>query len=513
MTRSPLLFKPIVVLLAASVLMGGCAVQRQVHAKVSAAAQAAEKLKPPRAPLVVEVVRDTPWLMGEAIAPPRPQPKILSTDLALMTQDSWSLDSLARYATDQTGVHIAISPSAEGAAPVRMSYSGSLAGFLDQACGTGLHWRMREDGTVEIYRTRTETFTIPALFWQTKTDAKMTSASTMSQGASSDSTSGTGAVGGASGTGTISAENTTQGNTWGDLLKTAQAIAGKTAEVVTDPSDSTLVVTGTPEQLSRVARWVKRLSQSLQRQVALDVRMYSVQINHEDNVGFNPAMVLNTLGRHYGFTITGTSAPPVGSGASPVTFGASVLTPTTPGLNNTFAGTSGVLQALATLGRTSLVLSQSTVTLNGQPAPIQSVLQTGYLARSSTEPSITAGIAPTTTLIPGSVTTGFTAMLLPRVVDGNVLLGMNFTLSTLLGLNPSSATGASIQTPTVSLSTAQQSVRLKPGQTLMLTGLQQSTAKSTDTGVGTPKFKALGGGTDAQLGKQLLVILVTARLV
>lgn len=513
MTYSKLLRKPLPALLAVSLLTGGCAVQRQVHAKVDAVARTAERLHPPGSPSLIEVVKGTPWLMGEAIAPPRQQPKALGTDLALMTQNRWPLERLARYATSQTGVPIAIGPSAAGAPPVRMSYSGSLAGYLDQACGTGLHWRMREDGTVEIYLTRTQTFTIPALFWRTKTSASMTSASTLTQSVGSGSTGGTSSTGGASGTGTIAAENTTQGDTWGDLLKTAQAIAGKTAEVVTDPSNSTLVVTGTPEQLSRVTRWVKNLTQNLQRQVMLVVQMYSVQINHEDNVGFNPSVVLNTLGRHYGFSLTGASAPPVNAGGAPVTFGASVLTPTTPGLNNAFAGSTGVVQALATMGRTSLVLSQSTVTLNGQPAPIQSVLQTGYLASSSTQPSVTAGIAPVTTLTPGSVTTGFTAMLLPRVVDGNVLLGMDFTLSTLLGLNPATSDGASIKTPTVSLSTTQQSVRLKPGQTLMLTGLQQSSAKSTDSGVGTPGFKALGGGVDAQLGKQLLVILVTARLV
>jgi type IVB pilus formation R64 PilN family outer membrane protein len=171
-----------------------------------------------------------------------------------------------------------------------------------------------------------------------------------------------------------------------------------------------------------------------------------------------------------------------------------------------------VVQALSTLGKTSLMVSQTVVTLNGQPAPIQSAVQTNYLEASSTTQSTTSGIAPTSTLTPGAVTTGFTALVVPKVVNNRILLGLSLTLSDLLSMDSVSSNGSSIQTPKVSVTAEEQSVSLKPGQTLMLTGFRQVGGSANDAGVGNPDFKALGGGKDATSSHQMLVVLVTARL-
>lgn len=541
--------------LAGILALGGCATQSMQaadHGVMQAKAQAEQAALPPTQP-VVKVV-DTPWLMGARVEPKHSRPAFLGRDVTLMTQDKMTLQQIASQIATITGINVQVDPSVyvpltgptvggptivgtppgqpgmpmpggtsnggptTTAASARMTvnYTGPLSGLLDQVdSGLGVYHRVREDGSILFFSTETKSFSIPALNWATSNKGQITSASS-----TGSSGGGGGAPGGASGgaistngTGQITVSNETTVDVWKSLQTTAQSVAGAGAQVVADSSNGMLIVTGTPPQMARVTAWVRELSHSLQRQVAIDVKVYSINLNQEDNFGFNPTVVFNNLGQRYGFKVAGAPAPAVSSGTTPFSFGANVLTPsgTTPGQG--FYGSSAVLQALSTLGRTSLVISRSAVTLNGQAAPIQQALQTGYLASSSTTPSTASGVAPTTTLTPGSITTGFTAMVLPRVADGRIILGMNMTLSSLLRLNQVSSNGSMIQTPTVTLSTAEQSVALKPGQTLMLTGLQQAGNSTTDNGVGDPSFKALGGGRDTQHGSQMLVIMVTARLI
>ncbi len=537
--------------------LGGCATQSMQavnHNVAQVQAEAEQATLPPAVP-VVKVV-DAPWLMGARVEPKHARPAFLSRDVTFMSQEKMTLQQIASQIATITGINVQVDPSvylpltgtmsnvrpsivgtppgqpgmgvpvgASGggtnttAATARMAvnYSGPLSGLLDQVdSGLGVYHRVREDGTILFFTTETKSFSIPALNWTTNNKGQISSASsTGSSGGAGGGAPGGGSAGAIStnGTGQITVSNETTVDVWKSLQATAQSVAGAGAQVVVDPSNGMLIVTATPPQLARVSAWVRELSQSLQRQIAIDVKVYSINLNQEDNFGFNPTVVFNNLGQRYGFKVSGAPAPAISSGITPFSFGANVITPTgtTPGQG--FYGSSAVLQALSTLGRTSLVISRSVVTLNGQAAPIQQALQTGYLASSSTTPSTTAGVAPTTTLTPGSITTGFTAMVLPRVADGRIILGMNMTLSSLLSLNQVTSNGSTIQTPTVTLSTAEQSVALKPGQTLMLTGLQQAGNSTTDNGVGDPSFKALGGGRDTQHGNQMLVIMVTARLI
>ena len=158
-------------------------------------------------------------------------------------------------------------------------------------------------------------------------------------------------------------------------------------------------------------------------------------------------------------------------------------------------------------------MQQTVVTLNGQPAPIQAARQTSYLASTTPGAATAIGATPNPpSLIPGTVTTGFTAMFLPRIVNGKILLSMNLTNSTLTSLGTVSSGTASIQTPNVDISTFQQSVSLTPGDSLLLTGLQQDTGKTTNSGVGAATNYFFGGGVDSNVGKQLVAIVITAKV-
>ncbi|HGH4960530.1 TPA: PilN family type IVB pilus formation outer membrane protein, partial [Salmonella enterica subsp. enterica serovar Bareilly] len=69
--------------------------------------------------------------------------------------------------------------------------------------------------------------------------------------------------------------------------------------------------------------------------------------------------------------------------------------------------------------------------------------------------------------------------------------------------------GSKAQTPNVDLKTINQTIDLKSGQTVILSGFQQSNRKTSKQGVITPSFFGLGGGINSEDGDTILVVLIT----
>jgi hypothetical protein len=146
----------------------------------------------------------------------------------------------------------------------------------------------------------------------------------------------------------------------------------------------------------------------------------------------------------------------------------------------------------------------------GQPAPIQIANQRGYLASSST--TLTPNVGSTSTLTPGTVTTGVTVTFLPRVVNGKIILNMTMTNSSLIGISSITSSSATIQTTNVDTNTFQYSVSLTPGDALTLTGLQQENSAANNSGVGSATNAMLGGGVNNNVGKTMIAIVVSAKV-
>ena len=513
---------------ACTLALGGCATTPtptpHVQQQIDSATVAAKDQSLPASPPVVREV-DAPWLLGQRVETQRPQPAMLERRIVLAAAAPLRLDQIAGRIADSLGVEVEIDPSVDaaptaasaaggqsagkraGPSPgnsaakrtMRVDYAGSLRGLLGEiGSNLGVYWRINPTGAIEFFATQTRAFAIDALNWSTENSSQI---------ATSAAGGGKGAHGTSSSTGSITAKALSASDTWKSIQATAAQVAGAGAQVVADPSNGMLVVTAAPPQLARVATWVGQLNRSLNEQVALDVQVYSVDLKREDNLGFNPTVLFNNAASRYGLNLSGAPSPSVASGLNPLSFGASILTPS----SSKFAGSSAVLQALSQLGRTSLLVSRPAVTVNGQPTTIQQALQTGYLESSTTRPSTTPGIAPSTTLTPGTVTTGFTLLTVPRIDGNRIILGLSMSLSPPPKLNSFASNDAEIELPTVSPTTAQEVAVLRSGQSLMLTGLQQTSNQSTDTGVGDPGFKLFGGGNGRQHDHSMLVVVVTAR--
>ena len=381
--------------------------------------------------------------------------------------------------------------------PMAISYEGALSGLLDVVANKAGIWWKFVDGRLLFYRTETKTFYLPAI------SRKSAGGSSITTVTSSSGTSASAASGGATSTSDYAVDM------WGDLEKTARTVGGS-AQVVANASLGSLTVTGTPTQVRDVGEWAKSLAENLSQQVSITVNIYNVNVTNEDNYSWSPSIVFKSMSANV--NLIGPQVPAVLGGINPLSLIGAVPS-TATGHTAMYTGTQLAVQALSTLGQVTETMRQTVVTLNGQPAPMQVANQLSYLASTTPGAATTIGTAPIPpTLTPGQITTGFTGMFLPRIVNGKILMTMHMVSSTLKNLATVGTPTSFIQTPNIDTSTFPQSVSLTPGDSLLLTGLQLENGSIDNSGIGSPNNYLLGGGSNTRAGKKLIAIVITAKV-
>lgn len=488
------------------------------------------------------------WLLGQAVpvyVPPSPQ---LARPIVYRPSGRIALSDLATYISQKTGLQIDTSevwtpntntspnsavPQPPAMAPIvpslsgpltvptppgvptnaaqqplfEVAYEGTVAGLLDLAANKNGVWWRYADGRVTFFREDTRTFVIPAL--NTSTTGGSSIRSGVSGSGSSASAGGTGTT-----TTTDGGTNSTSSYTvdiWKDLEKTAQTIGGS-ARVVTNPTLGSITVTGTPAQVRNVEEWAKALTESLSQQVQISVSVFRVDISREEHFSWNPTVIFNSITGDYGVSLTAPQAPTITSGTAPMSFSTSVLT-TATGHAARFSGSQLAFRALSSLGNTSIVYSRTLVSLNRHAAPLQVANIEGYLASRTPSGATPVGSTPLPpTITPGTITTGFMANFVPVIANGRILLSADMTISSNKGFIPLGSADSFIQAVNVGQATFSTTSSLTPGDAILLTGYTQESGSTNNAGVGAPSFALLGGGTSRNTNKQMLAIVVEAKV-
>ena len=378
---------------------------------------------------------------------------------------------------------------------VQLSYTGSLTGFMDLACARfGVSWEYR-DQQVVIFRTITKTFVVYALPGDTTLDAKISNQSTGSSG-SGGSTSTT-----ASSNSTHSTGVSISGlSVWSALDQSIKGMLTSQGKVSVTPATGTLTVTDVPYVVARVGQFVDEQNKSLGRQVMINVRVLSVSLTDSDDYGINWNLVYNSVSNSLGASLASNFTPNVAASILRL----SVL----PSTKGTLGGSEAIISAISQQGNVSLVTSAAVTTLNNQAVPVQVGRQTAYLASSST--TTTANVGSTTAITPGVVTTGFSMNLLPHVLEeGRLLLQYAIDISSLERMVTVSSGGSSIQTPEVQTRNFLQRVAVRSGETLVLSGFEQTENSASSQGVGSAQNTWLGGGVKGNKKRDVIVVLIT----
>lgn len=505
----------------------------------------AEAIKP------VITYTNAPWIMGTAVQLAEPQLPILKQKVAYHPTRSVSLADVASWVTQNSGLVVDIAELQTGSNlqsnsnslgmnngmgsmsgmnmginsmgpngqlgngystyvqpqtmwSMTVNYEGQLSGLLDVIANKSSAWWRVVDGKINFYRYESKTFYFPALARKFSSDNTIISTQNSSGGGSGSVNSGsTTPSGGANSTSNYAVD------TWTDIEATAKIVAAG-ASVAANKAAGSVTVTGTPAQVRAVEKWAKELADQQSQQVAITVHIYNVRITNEDNYNWNPSIVFKNAAGTYGFNWSGPQAPAIVNGSNPSKLSVDVLTNANGG-NSQYAGSQLAIQALSAMGEITESITQTLITLNGQPMPVQLANTQGYLASSTT--TVTANVGTTATLNPGNLTTGFTALFIPRIVNGKIILGMDMQNSSDKGFTTLTSGGSTIQAANYDSNSSTQSVSLTPGDALLLTGLQRDNGTVRKNGVGKPNNYLFGGGFGNSQGKQMIAIVVSAQVI
>lgn len=387
---------------------------------------------------------------------------------------------------------------------VSISYTGDVVGLFNAiAAATGSNWEYNEAGeAVQFYRYKTETFRVPAV--------QGVSTSTASMGGKTQSSGGEG--GGPISMAAASASHTTSASIWEEIESTIKQLLSEQGVYAISPATGSVTVRDHPDRIETVRGYLQETADALTKQVDVEVTIYRVVINDADTRAVNwKGLFRNMLGQ-YSIGLNSLAGRPdvISGGLSSVIL--DIPLTDASGAQQRWGGSQLILDALSSLGRTSVVTNTSVLTSNNQPAPVKIVRRTSYLASVAQNLSGSGDNLTNTgpTLTPGMVETGLNLYVLPHVMeDGKrMLLKLMVSLSTLESLDSFGTETAKIQLPQIASREFEQQAWLNSGETLVLAGFEQ-----VDSGLDTrtPLDKALwflGGSSSASKGREMVVIAI-----
>ena len=382
-------------------------------------------------------------------------------------------------------------PSAGPLQTVDVSYEGTLRGLLDHiAVSSGYGWDYDAvNNVVTFSRFMVRTFTILSAPGSVEYDSQITNKSKESSGSG---------IGGSGVNATVvtadTSSQTAQSNAiryrfdiWSDTEKVVKALLSSEGAVVGNPAAGTITVRDFAENVRQIGRYISDTNRRLSRQVAVSVGVWALEVSDENEAGLN----LQGIFANNDVSIVAGSLSNLGSSNSA---SATIV-------SGKLKDSSGVLKALRRWGDAVQVTSGGGLVMSNQPVPIQAIQRTAYLAGSSASQS---DYGQTTELTPGEVTTGFTATIIPHILDRRrVVLQYNLNLSTLDELTEFSTKDLSIQLPKTSTRAFSQRSQMQLGQTLVLAGFQDET-QSLAKNLGLFNL-----GRSADYGKTLLVVTIS----
>ena len=384
---------------------------------------------------------------------------------------------------------------------LEMRWDGSLTSFLDHLTARlNLSWSYR-DGAVVIERFVTESFELTS--FGGIQDYKM---------ALTGGNSGSGG-GETSGSASSTLDLTESGKMAAlDSLKLSVEATVKPSggSVVLNEGTGRFFVTATKDVMGRVRDLIKTEDASLQRQAHIQFDVYSVLSNESDETGVDWSIVYQGLTSAWGATVR---SPASLTGTSAASTGISILSSAT-GSAARFGGSAAVVNLLNEVGNSASYRPVSMIALNRHWARKTNLKVDGYVSETTPSTSSSAGSgAPG--LKTSSITTGDKFMVQPAILDnGAILLKFGVSLTELLGLLDVTAgsgdTLQKVQTPVTSGTDDQGTIRLQPGEAMVVTGLSRRLASSDRRALADGAPVAFGGSRKDGFKREDFLIVVRA---
>lgn len=498
-------------------LLSGCATQQAAKVEASAdrvAREAEIKVDQParlssiRSPVIYE---DRPWIPSSEVVIKQETPWANGDLEVTLVRSFSSFADIAAAIASMTGVAVEVGPEVDdilkgdsgdeaeaevdpalattpylgmslpgmgGTDMITIDHNGSLRSLLNSITARfGLSWQVIDDHHVRIYGLESNSWSLAALIGTINQTSKV---------GSGDSDSAFGV---------------TELSVWQSVQDTVSSMLSKHGKAVVSEAAGTVTVTDMPAVIAKVDEYIKKLNANLATMVAVDVEVYLVEQNRDDNYGIDWEAVYSSitdLANDSGFSLglSRTSAS-INAGAN-LSFG--IIG------NSKWQGTNALIKALSEQGKVTQVNRTRVLTLNNQPVPFKVGQQTAYLKSSAT--SISEGTA-TTSVEQDVVDSGFFLNIVPHVMDRqSLLLQFSLALRKLDNLNTVTSGDTSVQTPETSSREMIQRVALRSGDTLIVSGQDIWDLKSVLQGVGSPRNSLFGGSSESSDRRNVMVVSI-----
>jgi type IVB pilus formation R64 PilN family outer membrane protein len=389
---------------------------------------------------------------------------------------------------------------------------GSLSSLMDKvSTGFGTNWAYSSgDSEIRIFTAETRIFSILAMPGTSRFSGSFESEASQDSGGG-----GEGSVTASTLTANQQTETEAEFDFWTEINDTIGNLLPAAYQdlVIVSPGSGTVTVTAPPYAMRRVETYINEQNERLARQITVQVTILTIDVSDVDVYEHQLTGTLRSVLDH-----APTEADnPFNSGFAFTNEGSVLGTDDSPfgllmqGIAEDTLGLQMMINALSQAGRVSERSNTAVTTMNGRPAPIQVVEQTGYVRERAITTDENGNVQ--TSVTPGQVTTGLTVNLLPRILnDGQVMMNYNLAISRLTSLETFGDADSQIQLPTTETRALMQQVMMRSGSTLVMAGFERKRANTQQRGLGTPSNWLLGGGKRGEVGNTALIIMLTPRV-
>lgn len=407
---------------------------------------------------------------------------------------------------------------------VSINYAGTVRGALDMiAAKTGYVYNVHGNN---IYWQSLVTRTFDIAFMPGGTDYLLGKTSNSSSTASTSSGGGmTGTVSNFVSSDASDSEYSNLKGTlsiWKDLDTTIRQLLSPEGRVTVSESTTSVTVRDKPSNVALIGQYIENLNRSLSKQVLVKIQVLEVNLENDWDFGIDWQLIMRAF-HNSPFIVNGSYGTPVKisqvftpqatlNGQTPVfpQFGTQVDQTKI----NQIPSWTILFNALSQQGKTSVVSEPRVVCLNNQVSVVRIVQQNGYVASiqntslagtgSSTGGSTNVGTV-TSQVTPGTVITGLTLYILPKIMHENIYMQVNADLSTNDGFQTFGAPNSQIQLPNITEKHFNQRSMIRSGDTLILSGFRQLTNQAKANQFITSQ--ALGGKGSQALNRETIVLI------
>ena len=440
-----------------------------------------------------------------------PLPKELKRSLSYSTFNPMNIQEISRLVTEVTGLRTRVAEDVVGDLPSRnqvpqdgqgLPVMGSQYSEDIELMGTGrekitfdvdgtvedllnlvssrmnISWRM-DEGVIIFHRFSTRTFQLNIINELMETNSN--------SGEQSDGVGGSEAV-----------SSEILRSIYEDVMSGITGLMSDSGVMTRSASTSSFTVTDTQDRIDSIAREVERVNEDLTRQVALNVRIYS--ISDVDNEEFEFSLDLLYSGMDAQGQIQKISDP-VGA-VSGINFNGAYLM-------GDWAGSTVNYDNVALRENVSIVTRSTNITTNNRTIPIESARITNYISSVTTSRSDLSG-GVDTEIEQDVVTTGLSMQVTPKVLhDDRILVHYSINITDLVSLFEREINDASVQQPDITRRKVINQAIMRSGSTLVLTGLHIKNNEYKDSGAFWPGFKLFGGSQRDNADREMAVIMIT----